>query len=87
MSTDVFPDVADLEGVVADYFDSLHPDGDATCDRGAVVSECMLPFAMLIKLWPRNEKAELVWLAFIRDVLRMKVHFDENSPPDGYLLN
>jgi len=85
MNRFVFPEEVDLEGVVSDYFDSLHHVVDGAIDKNEVVSECVASFAQLIRAWKRVDSsgpvAEQIWMTFMRDLLLTKVRLDAADEP------
>jgi hypothetical protein len=91
MTKPSLPDINDLKGVIADYFDTMFPEHGSAVARDSVIAKCVEPFAKLISAWEMVDGygaiEEQLWTAFMRDLFTM--HGKSLSPefeqalPDG----
>jgi hypothetical protein len=79
MANLVLPDIHELDGVIADYFDMLFPEMEFAAERASIIESCMGPFTQLIAIWEsvnaRGPVEDRIWRTFMRDLCLM----DESS--------
>jgi hypothetical protein len=90
MANLALPDIHELDGVIADYFDALFPEMQSVAERASIIERCAEPFTQLIAMWEsahaRGPVAEQIWRTFMRDLCLMSEFpaFSKNDASEGH---